>query len=146
MSTWNMTRGRLPSGAVTESTSCRSPLRKRSHESRPAAVSRPPSCDRSPSARPLDVESPEVHQALLAGAGTARRGELVLHEAGESPEFVHAPGTEPGVVVVEEDHGPLDRVRRVLELLVPRAHLRGLVLLHLVELRDLAVPDHPQVD
>src|SRR5512136_1960876 len=63
--------------------------------------------------------SPEVHQALLARSRSARGGELVLHEARQAAELVHAAGTEPGVVVVEEDHGALDRVRRVLELLVP---------------------------
>src|SRR5207247_8482674 len=59
---------------------------------------------------------------------------------------VDATWPETRVVVVEEDEGTFDRVGRLLEFLVPGPHLGGLVFLHLLELRDLAVPDHPQVD
>src|SRR6266545_7564803 len=94
---------------------------------------------------PDSKDSSEVAKILLAG-GTARaRGELILHEACQATELVHAPWPEARVVVVEEDKGSLHRIRGAIELLVPGAHLRGLVLLDLLEFRDLAVPDHPQV-
>src|SRR4030065_945769 len=85
--------------------------------------------------------SPEVAEALLPRRGAGPRGESVLHEPRETAELVHAPGPEPRVVVVEEDHGSLHRIRGPLEILVPRAHLRGPVLLDLVVLLDLPGPD-----
>src|SRR6266545_6087172 len=92
---------------------------------------------------PDSQDSSEIAKILLAG-GTARaRRELILHEAREPSELVHAPRPEARVVVVEEDEGSLHRVRGAVELLVPSAHLRGLVLLDFLEFCDLAVPDHP---
>src|SRR5712692_797529 len=88
----------------------------------------------------------EVPKALLPRRGAARRGEGVLHESGEAPEFVDAARPETRVVVVEEDESALDRIGGSLEVLVPGAHLGGLVFLDLLEFRDLAVPHHPQVD
>src|SRR5437879_12659742 len=92
------------------------------------------------------TRSAEIRQTLLAPRTGLRRGELVLHHPREAPELVHAPRPEARVVVVEEDEGALDGIGRLLELLVPCAHLRGLVFLDLLEFRDFAVPDHPQVD
>src|SRR5437879_11641276 len=48
-------------------------------------------------------------------------------------------------MVVEEDEGTFHGALRLLELLAPRAHLGRLVLLDLLEFRDLAIPNHPKV-
>src|SRR5439155_23917275 len=95
----------------------------------------------------LDVflqSSSEVREPLLA-ATRLPRGELVLDHPRQAAEFVHAPWAEPRIVVVEEHEGALDRVGRRVELLVPLPHLRGLVPLLLLELRELTVPDHPEI-
>src|SRR5437867_746804 len=94
----------------------------------------------------LGISSAEVRQTLLASRTDLRRGELVFHHPGETSKLVHAPRPEARVVVVEEHEGALDRIGRLLEFLVPRAHLRGLVFLDLLEFRDFPVPDHPKVD
>src|SRR2546426_9583148 len=70
--------------------------------------------------------SAEIRQTPLAPHTGLRRGELVFHHPRKAPELVHAPRPEARVVVVEEDQGALHRIGRLLEFLVPRAHLRGL--------------------
>src|SRR5213593_1031238 len=88
----------------------------------------------------------ELAEALLTGRRARLRRELVLHHARQPPELVHAARSEACVVIVEEHEGALDRIGGAIELLVPLPHFCGFVLLGLLELRDLAVPDHPQVD
>src|SRR3989442_3544106 len=88
--------------------------------------------------------SAEIRETFLGSSGPFRR-KFVLHQSREPTEFVDAPGPEAGVVVVEEDEGAFDGARGFLEVLVPAAHLRGLVFLDLLEFPDLAVPDHPEI-
>src|SRR5438445_5950430 len=110
-----------------------------------AMASRKASPAKSVSGRPRTRLLPEVREPLLAGRPALPRGEFVLNHPRQATELVHAPGPEPCVVVVEEHERALDRVGGLVELAVPLPHLRGLVPLLLLELRQVAVPDHPEV-
>src|SRR5256886_13185666 len=87
----------------------------------------------------------KVSKALLPDGSPGRSWELIFHESCETTEFVDATRPEARVMVVEEDEGTFHGALRLLELLVPRAHLGRLVLLDLLEFRNLAIPNHPKV-